>query len=152
MRLRGTPALAGDTQARDAAREPGRIADRQREARTLANPRIRRDVEEQARLVVPGLLDCMAGVFDVLQSLYGIPKVAADWLLRRAPYRPPAARWVDLPATPALPAMRIPTAWRQEDVDMAAREFAAGCTQASACFWSHPEVAGRFKLRPPMTH
>ncbi len=153
MRWRGMLALQADARPLDATRELGRIADRQREARTLANlPRIRKDVEEQARHPVPGVLDCMAGVFEVLQATYGIPKTAADWLLHRAPYRPPAARWVELPATVALPAMRIPTAWHLEDVDIAAREFAAGCTQASACFWSHPEVAGRFRLRPPMTH
>jgi hypothetical protein len=139
--------------ALDAAREHGRIAERQREARTLANlPRIRRNVEEQARQAVPGLLDCIAGVFEAFQTTYGIPKAASDWLLHRAPYRPPAARWVDLPATVALPAMRIPTAWRREDLDVAAKEFAAGCSQVSACYWSHPEVAGRFKLRQPMTH
>lgn len=139
--------------APDGIRELGRIADRQREARTLANvARIRQDVEEQARHPVAGLLDCMGGALGMLQATYGISKPGADWLLHRAPFRPPAARWVDLPATVALPAMRIPTAWRQEDVDIAAREFAAGCTQASPCFWSHPEVAGRFRLRAPMTH
>lgn len=86
----------------------------------------------------------------MLRREFGIPDQAMSWLLFQAAYRPQVARYVDVDLGEAFgTTIRQADGWNRADVLAAARVFMTECTKATPSLWTHPKIAGRFRLRPP---
>jgi hypothetical protein len=106
-----------------------------------------RRAAERALNRPPGLVDAEHRAALLLQTSYGIPEKGTNWLLRESPYRPPEVAGCDLEVPGLSKPLRVVTAWREDDIHVAARRFVGECQRVTPTLWMHPRIKGRFKLR-----